>query len=348
MAFKKMLALLAIGVCAAFAPVFAETEPSAGQESLEVPPPPNADDSAPATATNAEKNDQPAPETSDPGSPAQSPEESATGATDSGEAVEPFAEPPAHDEDARPLTGDEIYQKVLDNRFNSYQQDLRMESGDRTGNTDKVEMSVKYMSTRETSKRVLSNSIAKYHAPLDVRHMGYLVINKAKGVDDQFVYMPSTRRVRRINLRGESVVGTDFSLEDIIPREFEDATYVRLPNETVEGVECYVVEVTPHEETNSEYSKFIASIDKKTFVPIKNVYWDNKGVKMKELVTSPDSITRFEDVDKSGPRTVWVALHSRVDNLKLNTFTTLDIEKLEANPGLSKKHFSQRNLTAGR
>ena len=76
--------------------------------------------------------------------------------------------------------------------------------------------------------------------------------------------------------------------------------------------------------------------------------WDDKGVKMKELVTSPESITRFEDIDKSGPRVVWVALHSRVDNLKLNTYTTLDIDKLEANPGLSKKHFSQRNLTAGR
>ncbi len=268
--------------------------------------------------------------------------------TEADGAAEPFAEPPAHDEDMPPLTGDEIYQKVLDNRFNSYQQRLRMESGDRSGNTDVVEMSVKYMSTRETSKRVLSKSIAKYHAPMDVRHMGYLVINKAKGVDDQFVYMPSNRRVRRINLRGESIVGTDFSLEDIIPREFEDATYVRLPNETVEDVDCYVVEVTPDEETNSEYSKFVASIDKETFVPIKNVYWDDKGVKMKELVTSPESITRFEDVDKSGPRIVWTAQHSRVDNLKLNTYTTLDIEKLKANPGLGKRDFSERNLTAGR
>ena len=69
---------------------------------------------------------------------------------------------------------------------------------------------------------------------------------------------------------------------------------------------------------------------------------------MKELVTSPESITRFEDVDKSGPRIVWVALHSRVDNLKLNTYTTLDIEKLKANPGLGKRDFSERNLTAGR
>jgi len=328
--FNKTLPVFALAFAVSASPpvAFAESEFSSENTIADAASGPGADVTlSPAPAAEAED-----PET----------------ATETDGATESFAEPPAHDEDITPLTGDEIYQKVLDNRFNSYQQSLVMESGDRSGNTDRVEMSVKYMSTRESSKRVLSKSIAKYHAPMDVRHMGYLVINKAKGVDDQFVYMPSTRRVRRINLRGESIVGTDFSLEDIIPREFEDAAYIRLPNETVEDVECYVVEVTPHEETNSEYSKFVASIDKETFVPIKNVYWDDKSVKMKELVISPESITRFEDVDKSGPRIVWVALHSRVDNLKLNTYTTLDIEKLKANPGLSKRHFSERNLTAGR
>ena len=330
MAFNTMLPVFALAFAVSAAPpfAFAESGPSSEHGVADAASGPGGDVTLPpAPAAEAEE-----PKT----------------ATETEAAAELFAEPPAHDEDFTPLTGDEIYRKVLDNRFNSYQQNLVMESGDRSGNTDRVEMSVKYMSTRESSKRVLSKSIAKYHAPMDVRHMGYLVINKAEGVDDQFVYMPSTRRVRRINLRGESIVGTDFSLEDIIPREFEDATYVRLPNETVEGVDCYVVEVTPHEETNSEYSKFVASIDKETSVPIKNVYWDDKGVKMKELVISPESITRFEDVDKSGPRIVWVALHSRVDNLKLYTYTTLDIEKLKANPGLSKRHFSERNLTAGR
>ena len=265
-----------------------------------------------------------------------------------GETAPTFEEPPAHGEPMVPLNGDEIYQKVLDNRFNSYEQELKMESGDRGGNTDRVEMDVKYMSLRDQSRKALSTTIAKYDAPQDVRHMGYLVINKKKGADDQFVYLPSSRRVRRINLRGESIVGTDFSLEDIIPREFEDATYLRLPNEKVLGVDCFVVEVTPNEEIDSEYSKFIAYIDRQTFVPIKNIYWNRKGVMMKELEIQPDSITRFEDVDKSGKREVFVALHSRVENLKLGTWTTLDIEKIKANPGLGKKDFSQRQLTSGR
>ena len=57
-----------------------------------------------------------------------------------GETAPTFEEPPAHGEPMVPLSGDEIYQKVLDNRFNSYEQELKMESGDRGGNTDRVEM----------------------------------------------------------------------------------------------------------------------------------------------------------------------------------------------------------------
>ena len=164
----------------------------------------------------------------------------------------------------------------------------------------------------------------------------------------RIVSLDGNRRVRRVNLRGESVVGTDFSLEDIIPREFEDATYKRLPNATAQDIDCYVVEVTPKEESDSDYSRFVAYVDQETFVPIQNHYWDRKGVKIKELSVQPDSITRFEDVDKSGPRTVWVALHSRVENLKLDTYTNLDIEAIKANPGLGKRDFSQRKLTSGR
>jgi hypothetical protein len=246
------------------------------------------------------------------------------------------------------LSGAQIYDRVLQNRFDAYEQKIRMESGDRGGNIERVDMEVKYMSTEKEDDKVLSKTIAKYEAPQDVRHMGYLVVNKAEGADDQFVYLPSSRRVRRVNLRGESIVGTDFSLEDIIPPEFEDATYVRLPDETVSGIDCFVVEVTPKEESDSNYTKIVAYVEKDHYVPLRNVYWDSQGVKIKELWAEPASIARYEAVDKSGLKEVWVAQKSKVTNLKLDSFTSLDVVKLDANPKLRKRDFSQRTLTAGR
>ena len=161
------------------------------------------------------------------------------------------------------LTGEQIYERVLDNRFYSYFQHLVLESGDRAENVQKTELRLKYLSFRgeKEEERFISKSIAKYTKPQDVRHLGYLVIKKPGGKEDQFIYRPSARRVRRINLRGEAVFGTDFSMEDILPREIEDATYQRLPDSEVEGVSVFAVEVVPLPEKDSEYSKFIVYVE---------------------------------------------------------------------------------------
>jgi hypothetical protein len=254
---------------------------------------------------------------------------------------------PAGSEPSDALSGEAIYNQVLSNRFASFDQSLEMTSGDRGGNIEIVEMDVKYKSFREESKKILSKSIALYKAPQDVRHMGYLVVNKRKGVDDQFVYRPSARRTRRVNLRGESVVGTDFSLEDIIPRELEDAAYKRLPDGVLADRDVYVVEVTPTQDDDSEYSRFVAQVDKTSFVTLRNDYWDRKGVKFKELVAVTDSITKYDGQAKNGTDAVWVARESKVVNTRLESYTELNITRLVANPKLGSRDFSERKLAQG-
>lgn len=246
------------------------------------------------------------------------------------------------------LDGRTIYSRVLDNRFQSYLQSIEMESGDRSKNIQNVAMDIKYKSFREESDKFLSKSIAKYDAPQDVRHLGYLVINKASGQDDQFIYRPSTRRVARINLKGEAIFGTDFSLEDILPKELEDGTYKRMPDETVEGIDCFVVEVTPNEDQDSEYSRFIAYVDKSNYVPVVKRYWDTTGVQTKELKVDPASVKTYEDEENGEVKRVYMPHKSRIDHLKLGTFTELRVVELEANPGFRDKDFSQRKLTSSR
>jgi hypothetical protein len=272
---------------------------------------------------------------------------SATGADETPSSEVPVPAPSASGEPSDGLSGEAIYDRVLSNRFNSFDQSLEMTSGDRGGNIEVVEMDVKYKSFRGESKKILSKSIARYKAPQDVRHMGYLVINKASGTDDQFVYRPSARRTRRVNLRGESVVGTDFSLEDIIPRELEDAAYKRLPDEVLAGRPVYVVEVTPTPDNDSEYSRFVAYVDTASFVTLRNDYWDRKGVKFKELVSVVDSITRYDGQAKNGSDAVWVARESKVVNTRLESYTELNITRLVANPKLSGRDFTERNLSQG-
>jgi hypothetical protein len=259
------------------------------------------------------------------------------------------------------LSGDDLYQRVLDNRFDAYDQEFEVVSGDGAGHFSRVELNLRYMNFRERSKRVLSKTIAKYFGPPDVRHLGYLVINKAKGPDDQFVYRPSSRKVRRVNVRGESLAGTDFSFEDVVPPEFEDGRHFRLADAQVGEIETYVVTVIPHPETESQYSKIVISLEKEHFVPLQTLYWDNKRVLIKQLDADPNSLESFEapspesaqqdeegEAEGPAPKVVWIARRARMTQLRSNHFSSLDIQRFEANPGLRDRDFSQRELTSSR
>jgi hypothetical protein len=247
------------------------------------------------------------------------------------------------------LTGEEIYDRALDNRFYSYVQEIVMRSGGRSKQVQTTEMKMMYLSYRGEDPRFLSKSIAKYSMPQDVRHLGYLVIKKSDGSEDQFVYRPSSRRVRRINLQGEAVFGTDFSMEDILPREIEDATYVRDADSTIEGLPVFVVEVTPKPEKESEYSKLVVYVEKQHYVVIRTHYWDKYEIKIKELNADLEAIKMFEGTERNGDKKqIWVPTASRITQLKNETYTTLNVEKLELDRKLRDKHFSQRKLTASR
>jgi hypothetical protein len=67
----------------------------------------------------------------------------------------------------------------------------------------------------EPVRGVLSKTLVKYTHPFDLRFSGYLIVNNHQRHNDQFVYLNSSRRIRRVNLRGEAVFGTDFTFEDV-------------------------------------------------------------------------------------------------------------------------------------
>jgi hypothetical protein len=271
-----------------------------------------------------------------------SPAKASTAETDSrasADATEPDALPPEGDLE---LTGREIYERVLENRFDTFIQASSLVSGDRGGNAQETRLRMWFKSFDEdpeadpSAGEVLSKTLVRYSHPFEIRHTSYLIINKYARPNDQFVYLNSQRRVRRVNLRGEAVFGTDFSFEDIVPRELEDADYRRHPDAELDGVPCYVVEAIPRPDSDSEYSRFLSHVEKERNVPLLVRYWDDRGLEIKELRVRRESIERVEDV--------WVPMHMTMRNLRHDTFTTLVIEELEPNPTIAHAVFDLRRL----
>jgi len=238
------------------------------------------------------------------------------------------------------MSGRDIYQCVVDNRFRSYIQDTRLVSGDRGAAVQESRLLMTWSSFRDEQERpvkgVLSKTIVRYTDPFDLRFSGYLVVNNDERPNDQFVYLNARRRVRRVNLREEAVFGTDFTFEDIVPNEVEDGDYKRLPDQDLEGRRVYVVEVIPKESENSEYSKYVIHVDKSSCVPLLNRYWDTKGVEVKQLEVIAAKIKTIDGVH-------W-PMELTMKNLQLESFTTMLVEKLDANPKLDRRSFDLRRL----
>lgn len=180
----------------------------------------------------------------------------------------------------------------------------------------------------------------RYLDPPDLRKTGYLVINKRDQPSDQFIYLASQRRVRRINLRNQTVVGTDLAVEDLVPRELDDADYQRAPDAEVGGTPCFVIEATPRPEIESVYSKFQAYVEKQHNVPIRVRYWDLKGVEIKELRSPIESIREIEGV--------FVPIEATVRHLLDETQTSVSVDVLVPNADLPDRYFTERQLQSKR
>ena len=239
------------------------------------------------------------------------------------------------------LTGTQIYERVLANRFDSFRQSARLVSGDRSGKQQATRFNMWFDDTREPDKEpaagsLLSRTLVRYTHPFDIRHTGYLVLNRLDRTNDQFLYIASERRVKRINLRGEAVFGTDFSLEDVFPREVEDADYERLPDVEHKGEPCFQVQATPKPEQRSEYSRFVVYVEKTRYLPLLTRYWDSRDVEIKQLDAPRASVELHQDV--------WVPMRLTMTHLKHESFTTLEVNQIDPNPTIRDTTFDLRSL----
>ncbi len=249
----------------------------------------------------------------------------------------------ATDPDAA-LTAREIYSRVLDNRFDASVQEYVLVSTDRASNTQELrirQMWKRYPEgTKPWDKGVLSRTVLRYLEPADLRKTAYLIINNRDQPNDQFVYLKSQRRVRRLNLRNETIAGTDLSIEDLVPRELDDAEYTRAPDTVVDEAPCFVVEATPHAEMESSYSRFLLHVEKEHYVPIRIRYWDRNEVEIKEMRSPHVSIRLIDGV--------WIPIEATMRHLLEETQTTMNIDVLVPNPELPDRFFTERQLHSKR
>lgn len=123
--------------------------------------------------------------------------------------------------------------------------------------------------------------------PADVKGSKMLTHTHKADDDDQWLYLPALKRVKRISSRSKtgSFMGSEFSYEDLSSQEVEKYTYKYLRDEKVGGQDCWVVERYPKDK-NSGYKRQISWIAKSHVHGIKMEYFDRKNELLKTAMFS--------------------------------------------------------------
>lgn len=142
-------------------------------------------------------------------------------------------------------------------------------------------------SRRKVVKRMLEDStqpdktLGIFIEPADVRGTVMLTFEHSYGADDQWLFLPSLKRTKKINAENKSgsFLGTEFSWEDISTTELTKYHYKFVRDED----NTWVVERIPVDEY-SGYSREVVWVNKDNHQSVKIEYYDRKGDLLKTLV----------------------------------------------------------------
>ncbi len=126
--------------------------------------------------------------------------------------------------------------------------------------------------------------IMMFVSPADVRNTSFMnwSYDAAGRDDDQWIYLPALRRVKRISSDSSSdyFMGSDFTYDDLGERHPSKDRHRILRTETFKGEECYVVESRPKDK-NYMYSKTVTWIIKDKWIGLKREFYDEDGCLLK-------------------------------------------------------------------
>lgn len=132
-------------------------------------------------------------------------------------------------------------------------------------------------------------SLVVFDNPRDIAGTAVLTFAHAPEADDQWLYLPALKRVKRIAAANQSgsFMGSEFAYEDLVSEELGKYTYRWIteeacPVETAVGLRCFVIERRPTA-AESGYSRQVVWLDQEEYRVWKIDYYDRRDEFLKTL-----------------------------------------------------------------
>jgi outer membrane lipoprotein-sorting protein len=183
-------------------------------------------------------------------------------------------------------------------------------------------------------------TLVVFDEPRDVKGTALLSFSHKADDDDQWLYLPALKRVKRIASRNKSgpFMGSEFAYEDISSQEVEKYTYKFIEESDYEGTPCFLIERYPVD-PNSGYTRQQVWVDKARYIALKIDYYDRKNAPLKTLV--------FRNYKQYLDR-YWRAEEMFMENHQTGKSTLLTWKQYDFRVGLNDGDFNKNSLKRAR
>ena len=127
--------------------------------------------------------------------------------------------------------------------FTDSMSSLTMELKNRNGDISIRRLRTLTLEMKDDGDKILS----VFDQPADVKGTSMLTFSHKQGNDDQWLYLPALKRVKRISSTNKSgpFMGSEFAYEDMSSQEVEKYTYRWIRDESFNGQDSFVMERYP-------------------------------------------------------------------------------------------------------
>ena len=223
----------------------------------------------------------------------------------------------------------------MDVGYGDSQVELRMVL--RNGAGQEMTRALSFKTLEKENEQVGDKSLIVFKTPRDVAGTALLSHAQILEPDNQWLFLPALRRVKRISSSNKSgpFVGSEFAFEDFTAQELNKYTYKYIGEDQIDGLMVDIVERYPRY-SKSGYTKQIGWYDREIFQLRKVEFYDRKGALLKTLL--------FDDYREYGPG-VWRAHFLRMTNHQTGKETDLVYSDFTFGVGLRDRDFVKGVLT---
>ncbi len=185
-----------------------------------------------------------------------------------------------------------------------------------------------------------NKSLIRFSKPGDIEGTTLLTHARKVGNDDQWIFLPAVKRVKRISStnRSGAFAGSEFAYEDLVSQEPGKYTYTWIRDEDLDGESTFVIERVPVY-VGSGYTRQVVWYDKAEYRIHRIEYYDRKNELLKTL-----NISGYEKYLGQ----YWRAREMLMVNHQTGKSTTLVWQGYKFDTGLSEVDFNKNKLRNAR